>query len=216
MNDTLQLTVIGVVNDFYINGVWLPINPTLIRLVKTKFYYNMVVRTEPENLTAVQAFLKETWNELLPNYPYIGRFQEDTMEEAKTINRSIKQVNLFLAVIATFLSLIGLYTLVSLNIISRTKEIGIRKIMGASIHGIIVLLNKPFMLIITIALFFGLIGGYYFSEMLLDSIWDHFLDFTVDLFIWPVLIMFFMGIVTISSKVYHAAIKNPADSLRNE
>ena len=53
MNDTLQLTVIGVVNDFYINGVWAPINPTLIRLVKTKLYYNMVIRTEPENLPAV-------------------------------------------------------------------------------------------------------------------------------------------------------------------
>ncbi|MBE9510784.1 MAG: ABC transporter permease [Bacteroidetes bacterium] len=216
MNDTLQLTVIGVVKDFYINGVWSPIDPTLIRLVKTKFYYNMVVRTEPENLPAVQTFLKETWNELLPNYPYVGRFQEDTMEEAKTINRSIKQVNIFLAIVATFLSLIGLYTLVSLNIISRTKEIGIRKVMGASIHRIIVLLNKPFMLIIAIALFFGLIGGYYLSEMFLDSIWDHFLDFTADLFIWPVLLMFFVGIVTISSKVYHAAIKNPADSLRNE
>lgn len=216
MNDTLQLTVIGVVKDFYINGVWSSINPTLIRLVKTKRYYNMVVRTEPENLPAVQDYLKETWNELLPNYPYIGRFQEDTMEEAKTINRSIKQVNMFLAIVATFLSLIGLYTLVSLNVISRTKEIGIRKVMGASIPGIIVLLNKPFMIIIAIALFFGLIGGYYLSEMMLGSIWDHFLDFTADLFIWPVLIMFFMGIVTISSKVYYAAIKNPADSLRNE
>ncbi len=216
MNDTLQLTVIGVVKDFYINGVWSSINPTLIRLVETKLYYNMVIRSEPENLPAVQAYLKEIWNELLPNYPYIGRFQEDTMEEAKTINRSIKQVNMFLAIVATFLSLIGLYTLVSLNIISRTKEIGIRKVMGASIHGIIVLLNKPFVLIIAIALFFGLIGGYYFSGMLLGSIWDHFLDFTADLFIWPVLLMFFMGIVTISGKVYHAAIRNPADSLRNE
>ena len=170
MNDTLQLTVTGVVKDFYTAGLWQAIDPTLLRLAREDIYYNMVVRAKPEDLEEIQEYLRETWMKLIPNYPYNGEFQEDTLQEEKNINKSIKEVNLFLAVVATILSLIGLYTLVSLSIINRIKEIGIRKILGATVITIMLKLSRNFFLILAIASTLGCIAGYYLSISMLDSI----------------------------------------------
>ena len=159
---------------------------------------------------------RETWTEMLPNYPFNGIAQEETLQEEKSINKSIRQLFVFLAVVATILSLIGLYTLVSLSIIGRIKEIGIRKVVGAPISVIIALLSRRFMLLLFIASIFGSVGAYYLSDMLLDSIWDYYLDMTAGLFIWAVLIMFLVAIFTISGLVYRAAIRNPVESLRYE
>ena len=214
--DTIRLTVIGVVADYYAAGMWREIEPGIMRLTKEDRYFTIAVRANPEDLPDVLDYCREKWTELAPNYPFIGRFQEDTLEEEKLINRSIKQLFVFLAIVATILSLIGLYTLTSLSIISRTKEIGVRKILGAPVFNIIALLSKKFLLLLAISSFLGCIGAYYLSDMLLDSIWDHFLDMTPDIFIWSIAIMFIVAITTISSMVYKAAMQNPATSLRYE
>jgi len=138
------------------------------------------------------------------------------MAEAKGINKSIKEVQIFLALIATLLSLIGMYTLVSLSIINRTKEVGIRKVFGASIVGIMNNLNRNFMYILLIAAILGCVGGYYMSEMLMGSIWDHYLDINPVIFVYPVIFIFLISFITTGGKVYQAATRNPADSLRYE
>ncbi|MCK4465949.1 MAG: ABC transporter permease, partial [Bacteroidales bacterium] len=216
MYDTVKLTVIGVVDDFYTQGVWQAINPTMLGLAEKERYYNMVVCGLPEDLSKIQAFLKEIWQAIVPNYPYGGRYQEETMAEAKAINKGIKEVQIFLALIATLLSLIGMYTLVSLSIINRTKEVGIRKVFGASIVGIMNNLNRNFMYILLIAAILGCVGGYYMSEMLMGSIWDHYLDINPVIFVYPVIFIFLISFITTGGKVYQAASRNPADSLRFE
>ncbi len=85
------------------------------------------------------------------NQIFGGRIHEDIMQEEKDINGSILKVNVFLAIVATLLSLIGMFNLVSLDIIRRTKEIGIRKIEGASVPHIIFLISKKFLIILLIA-----------------------------------------------------------------
>lgn len=214
--DTTRLTVIGVVADYYVAGMWREIEPAIMRLAQTDSYYTIAVRANAEDLADVLKFCEDKWIELAPNYPFLGRFQEDTLEEAKLINKSIKQLFIFLAIAAMVLSLIGLYTLTSLNIISKTKEIGVRKILGAPITSIIGLLSKKFLILLTISSIIGSIGAYFLSDMLLDSIWDHFLDMTPDIFIWSIIIMLIVAAVTISGMVYKAAMQNPATSLRYE
>ncbi len=214
--DTTRFTVIGVVDDYFVGGLWRAVEPAMIRLAEEGKYYSLAVRTEAENLPEVLEFCRETWTEMLPNYPFNGIAQEETLQEEKTINKSIKQLFVFLAVVAIILSLIGLYTLVSLNIVSRIKEIGIRKVLGASIGVIIGLLSRRFMLLLLIASVFGAFGAYFLSDMLLDSIWDYYLDMTPGLFIWSILIMFLVAVMTISGLVYKAANQNPVDSLRYE
>jgi ABC-type antimicrobial peptide transport system permease subunit len=216
MNDTIQYTVIGVVNDFFANGMWSKIEPTLLKLALSDTYYSMAIRASEEDLPAVLEDLRESWIELFPNYPFTGRFQEDTLQEEKAINRSIKQLYIFLAIVATGLSMIGLYTLISLSILNRTKEIGIRKVMGAPIPRILVVLSKSFFVNLLLSSIVGCVGGYYLSLVLLDSIWDQFLDFSAGIYVWSVLIIFMITLMTISGKVYQAALQNPVTCLRYE
>ena len=142
--------------------------------------------------------------------------QEDLMQEGKEINDSIMKVNIFLAVTAALLSLIGMYNLVSIEIIRRTREMGIRKIQGASLINITWLASRKFIIVLLIASLLGSAGGYYLSKSLLDSIWDHFVDITLATLLVSSLILIVATIATISYKVVGAAMKNPADSLRYE
>jgi ABC-type antimicrobial peptide transport system permease subunit len=216
LNDTTRYSVIGVVDDFFTNGMWAKIEPTMVKLPTEDIFYSMAVRATSEDLPEVLEYLRESWIQLFPNYPFTGRYQEDTLQEEKAINRSIKQIYIFLAIVATLLSMTGLYTLVSLSILNRTKEIGIRKVMGAPVPNIFVVLSKGFLFNLAISSLLGCIGGYFLSVMMLDSIWDHFLDFTPGIFIASVLIIFMITMVTIAGKIYQAAMQNPATCLRYE
>ena len=216
MNDTILYRVIGVVNDFYAAGLWSKIEPMMMKLPLEDSYRTMAVRASEEDLPQVLNFLRDTWVKMFPNYPFPGRYQEDTLAEEKTINRSIKQVYIFLAIVATLLSMIGLYTLVSLSILNRTKEIGIRKVMGSPVSRIWLVLSKSFLINLAISSIIGCVGGYFLSLLLLDSIWDYWLDFTAGIYIYSVLIILAATAITITGLVYRASLQNPVDCLKYE
>ena len=110
----------------------------------------------------------------------------------------------------------GLYTLVSLSILNRTKEVGVRKVMGAPVANIFLVLSKGFLINLAISSVLGCVGGYYLSLMLLDSIWDQFLDFTPAIYVYSLLIILFASAATIAGKIYLAAMQNPVNGLRYE
>jgi len=114
------------------------------------------------------------------------------------------------------LSLIGMYNLVSLDIIHRTKEVGIRKIQGAPVHIIMYIISRKFLVLLLIASVMGCVGGYYLSAALLDSIWDYFTEIKAGLLISAAMIMIGATIFTIVFKISRAAMKNPVVSLRYE
>lgn len=216
--DTIRLNIIGVVKDFYTNGVWQAIEPLMFRLARnTNNQYGLIaVRGNASDMPEILDFIKMKWKALSINAVFGGQLQEDTMQEEKDINGSILKVNLFLAVIATLLSLIGMYNLVSLDIIRRTKEIGIRKIQGAPVGVIMYLVSRKFLIVLLVASLLGVAGGYYMSKMLLDSIWDYFIDITAGMLLMAVVIMFTATTTTIFTKIMKAALRNPVDSLRYE
>ena len=151
------------------------------------------------------------------NLIFGGRLQDDLMQEEKDINGSIMKVNMFLAIVATLLSLIGMYNLVSLDIIRRTKEVGIRKIQGAPVPVMMFLVSRKFLIFFLIASILGCAGGYYMSVMLMDSIWDYFVRIGAGMLIFQsALIMIFATLQTLSCQITRAAMKNPVDSLRYE
>jgi ABC-type antimicrobial peptide transport system permease subunit len=143
-------------------------------------------------------------------------YQEDTLQEGKTINNSILKVNVFLAIAATILSLIGMYNLVSLDIIRRTKEMGIRKIQGASVPLIMYMVSRRFLVVLIFTSLIGCAGGYYMSDMMMGSIWSYFVKIKPGILILATSIMFVATILTIIFKIGKAALKNPVDSLRYE
>ena len=216
MRDTIDLVVVGVIKNFYPYGFWAKVNPTIMRLGKKERMRTLVVQADKQNLKEVNEYLQSTWEQLIPNAVYPGFFQEEILAEAKDINKQIKKIFLFLAVVSVILSLVGLYTLVSLNIIKKTKEIGIRKVLGASIHNLVVLISRDFLIIMLIASICGSILGYYLSNMLMDSIWTIYMDPSLLSFIIPVLFIILVSAITLSGKVYNAARRNPVDSIKYE
>jgi putative ABC transport system permease protein len=212
--DTTRLNVIGVVKDFYIGGLWQAVEPAMLRLARDDNYYVLIVKASSGDLPGILEFMKSTWKSIVPNSIFGGRPQEELMQEAKDINNSILKVNVFLAIVATILSLIGMFNLVSLDIIRRTKEVGIRKIQGAPVPLIMLLISRKFLYILGIASVLGCIGGYYMSYKLLDSIWDYFVDIGAGILIAAVLILFVATVLTLIVKIAKAAMRNPAVSLR--
>jgi putative ABC transport system permease protein len=216
INDTLMLTIVGVVNDFYTNDFWAPIEPTMLRLDDDDWFEIVAVRSQNEDREEVLEYMKSEWERLIPSVPFNGRYQEETLAEAMEINNSIKKIFLFLALAATLLSLIGLYNLILLNIISRTKEIGIRKVLGASILNITVRINLSFVIILVISSAAGCVGGYFLTKMLMSSIWANHLGFELFNYLVAFFGMIIVALLTVSWRIYTAAIANPADSLRYE
>ncbi len=214
--DTTTLRIIGVVEDFYMIGVWEEIEPAMLRISSSDNYSVLAVRANPEDLPGVLDFISEKWKSQGTNQIFGGRLQEDLMQEEKDINGSILKVNLFLAVVATLLSLVGMFNLVSIDIIRRTKEVGIRKIQGASFQIIMILLSRKFLIVLFIASVLGCAGGYYLSVALMDSIWDYFVTVGPGILLSAAFTMIFATILTLIVRISRAAMKNPVDSLRYE
>jgi putative ABC transport system permease protein len=216
VDDTIKFNVIGVVEDFYTNGVWQVIEPTILRLSASDKYDIMAVRANEEDLPAVLEYLNAKWKSKGTNFIFGGMLQEDTMQDEKDINSNIIKINVFNAIIAILLSLIGMYNLVSLDIFKRTKEMGIRKIQGASVALIMFLVSKKFLIVLLVASVLGCTGGYYMSVMLMDSIWDYFVEVKIGILLLSALIMVGATLLTIVFKIFRAAMMNPVVSLRYE
>jgi putative ABC transport system permease protein len=203
--DTVDLTIIGVVQDFYPFGVWVKIEPVILRRGIDHQMRNLAVQTNIENINKVDNYLRTEWESMFPNNTYEGYVQSERLNEAKDVNRSIIKIFIFLAIISLLISLTGLYTLISLIIIKKTQEIGIRKVLGSTIQKLVLLLNKDFFIIIFFAGILGSAMGYFLAEMLLGSIWEVFIQINFISIILPVLLIFIISTITISGKVYFAA-----------
>ncbi len=198
------------------SGVWEEIEPAMLRIRDDRQFNVLAVRANTEDLSGVLDFMNQKWKAMGTNQLFGGRFQEDLLQEEKDINNGILKVVVFLAIIAAILSLIGMYNLVSLDIIKRTKEVGIRKIQGAPIPVIMFLVSKKFLIVLLIASVLGCAGGYYMSLQLLDSIWDYFVKISAGILLLSAFTMIIATALAISIKVTRAAMRNPVDSLRYE
>jgi putative ABC transport system permease protein len=178
----------------------------------------MLIKTHnATDLGDVQKSMEKTWKELYPTKAFQSRFQEEAvMAGMDRVNSNLKKIFLFLTVLGGILSASGIYSLASLNIARRTKEIGIRKALGASIRNVVLLLNKEFIIILGIAAIAGGVGGYYITLALLDEIYAYHISMGLFPIILCGLAVFLIGIMTTSSTIWRAARANPVDSLRTE
>jgi putative ABC transport system permease protein len=110
----------------------------------------------------------------------------------------------------------GLFALSSLIIVKRTKEIGIRKVLGASVTHVVQLLNRQIMAVLTVAALLAALGSYFSLESLMDSIFAYHIQLQAWHFVLAGAIVFVIGLITVSSQVYRVATANPVESLRYE
>jgi len=214
--DTVSLYVIGVVKDIYSHGLWDQLEPTMFRYGTEDNIGYIVVNGPAEKIVDINHYMESTWNELFPNKMYRGRYMDDQIVQANTVNNNIVKMFVFLGVVALLLSATGLFTMLSLNIIKRMKEIGVRKVLGASIANISRVVNTEFVVILLIASVLGVWGGYFMAKTLMSSIWDYYLAATVSTIAISVSLLLFISFLSIAFKTYNAARMNPAKTLRDE
>ncbi len=214
--DTTQLYVVGMIKDVYTNGLWRELSPTMLRYAKKDQVSHLIVSASMEKIHEVNRFMETTWKELFPNKLYGGRMMDEEIVEANTVNINIVKMFVFLGIVAMLLSATGLFTLVSLNIIKRMKEIGVRKVLGASMANISRVINTEFAIILVIACVLGGFLGAWLSAMLMNSIWDYYQTATVATLIWSAVLMLVVSSVSVVFKIYNAVRLNPSHVLRDE
>jgi len=214
--DSVKLIVVGVVKDVYTLGLWREMEPMMIRYVLPDKYSQIVVSTKSDNVSSVNAFMNKQWNQTFPNRLYNGYILSSQLQQVDQLNMSIVYGYTFLGVIAMLLSVTGLFSLVSLNIVKRMKEIGVRKILGASVFNITQVINMEFVIILVVASLLGSWAGLAWSTVIMSSIWKYYQGANIITVILASSLLFIICIATIGFKVFAVATMNPVKTLRDE
>lgn len=214
--DSAHYFVVGVVKDVYTQGLWRELEPMMIRYIGEEKYSQLVVTTKSGNVADLNIFMESKWKEIFPNRLYNGYMLTGNLQEMIDVNENIIMMFGFLGLIALCLSVTGLFTLVSLNIIKRMKEIGVRKVLGASIGNITRIINIEFAIILSLAAMIGCATGYIAVNSLMSSIWRYYQAATPLTFIVSIGVLMGFAAAGISYKVYKAADMNPVKTLRDE
>ncbi|HMV09467.1 MAG TPA: ABC transporter permease [Cyclobacteriaceae bacterium] len=212
--DTVKLYVIGVARDIY--SIWEPLEPMILRYSDPERVNYAIVSTSPDNVQEVNAFMEKKWKEVFPNRMYNSRFMNAGAVEADQVNKNILWMFLFEGGVALLLSVTGLFTLVSLNIIKRMKEIGVRKVLGASVANLSRIINSQFIVLLMIALVIGSYFGMWISDILMGSIFDHYQPPTIITAVVSCVMLIIACVLTVAFKTYNTARMNPSDVLRSE
>jgi putative ABC transport system permease protein len=215
--DTTSYTIVGIVADYKEYGLHDIVPPCILRMAKTDAYKFMVVRADEGKLEQANKYLQTAWHNLNPNIPYRGYLQADLIEKEIRMTQGFKSIAFFLAIVTLLLSASGLFAQISLNIDKRSKEIGVRKVLGASILQIIVLVNREFMRMLLIAFVIGSALGYLFtSKFIFQVIYRYHPAAGPAPYILTLLIVLFSCILIIGTRIFEAAKANPIDRLRDE
>ncbi len=207
--------VIGVVSN-HLSGLKDDKNSYYVYFMARPEQYSwMVINTNQDNREQVQKEVELAWKELFPEAPYQADFQEDILyRESQEATGNLKTIFLFLTVLGSLLSASGIYALANLNAQKRSKEIGVRKVLGASIGNIIRLVNKEFVIILTISLVLGSMASYVVIEELMKSLYVQYQSVKFISVALGGLTVLMVGLLTTSSTIYKAASVNPVQTLK--
>jgi ABC-type antimicrobial peptide transport system permease subunit len=208
-----KATIIGVVEDFHQNSLRDPIDPAFILPVSK--YYHMMAKIDMNQSKEALKHLEQVWYKAYPEDVFNYEFLDESI--ARFYRDEQRQGTLFkvFSVIAIFIGCLGLYGLVSFMAAQRTKEVGIRKVMGASIFDITVLFSKEFVKLVLIAFVLAAPIAYY-----LMSLWMQDFTYRISIGYWPFILAglttLLIALVTMSTQAIRAAMTNPVLSLKAE
>ncbi|PZR41318.1 MAG: hypothetical protein DI538_01540 [Azospira oryzae] len=214
--DSVKLYVVGVIKDVYTNGLWREMEPMMIRYIHPEHYSQLIVSTQEEKVVVVNEYMKQQWNVVFPNRLYNGYMLSNSVQRVNELNMSIVYGYGFIGVIALLLSGIGLFSLLSLNIVKRTKEIGVRKVLGASIFSITRVINMEFIIVVLIASVLGSWASLNWCNIIMSSIWKYYQGVNAITFIIAIATLFAIATTVIGVKVCTLARMNPVKSLKEE
>jgi putative ABC transport system permease protein len=206
--------VIGVVKDFNYTSLHETIQPLIIHIIPN--WFNLItLKVNADNIPETIEQLEEKWNALNLDSPFDYSFLDADFEKLYRAEQQTQSIVGFLASLAIFIACLGLFGLAAFMAEQRTKEIGVRKVLGADVLGIIALLSKDFLVLVGIAIVIALPISWFVSTKWLNS-FAYRTDLTWWIFAIAGVIAILISLLTVSFQSVKAAMANPVNSLRNE
>jgi putative ABC transport system permease protein len=208
--------IVGVVEDFHQFSLHQTMAPLLFLMPARANTYNyLIISTNTQDAATIVSQLEKTWKEIIPNTPFESAFLSDSVAKQYEEDSRTSLILTIATSLAILISCMGLYGLSIYVAERRVKEIGIRKVMGASVTGIVALLSKEFIKLVLIAFVIAVPLGYYaMNKWLLGFAYK--IELNVFVFVMAGFISLMIAWLTVSFESIKAAISNPVKSLRNE
>ncbi|MDP4245393.1 MAG: ABC transporter permease [Bacteroidota bacterium] len=207
-------TIVGVTKDFHFRSLQQKIAPLSMR-IEPHGTQLVIAKVSPSNLPATISAIEGKWKTLIPNRPFSYTFLDESFDKQYKSEERFGKLFLQFAVLAIFISCLGLLGLASYSTLQRTKEIGIRKVMGASVGSIVNLLSKDFLQLVIISFFIAApLAGWLMYKWLENFAYRTHLAWWV--FLASCLLALVIALGTISVQAIRSAVANPVRSLRTE
>ncbi len=214
-NSQDELVIIGVVEDFHISSLHQKIEPIIMLHPGSAWDQYMAVRIQPANVAATLRYIEKTWDHFTGAQPFEYFFMDSFFENLHKSERRTSQFFTIFAALAIFIACLGLFGLAAFTAEQKTKEIGVRKVLGASITSIVSILLKQFTKWVILANIIAWPIGYFIMKSWLQNFAYH-IDIRIGYFLLSGLITLLIAITTVSYQAVNAAIKNPVNALNYE
>ncbi|MCK6559026.1 ABC transporter permease [candidate division KSB1 bacterium] len=214
-----QGRIIGVVKDFNYESLQQPITPVVLLIAPQSFNsISVKIRAEqPADITATLEFLKQKWQEFRPNFPFQYSFIAERYEQLYQNEHRLGRIFGAFSLLAIFIACLGLFGLASYTAEQRTKEIGVRKVLGASLGNIVFLLSKEFARLVAVATLVSWPLAYFaMSRWLQEFAYRININHQSLTFLLAALLALAIALITVSFQSLKAALANPVEALRYE
>ncbi len=206
--------VVGVLKDFHHSSLHRAIEPWYFHHETNSHLFSLKLASDVNSAEAI-AQITAAWKKIFPDQEITLKFMDETVRNFYDQERRIAILANTATGLAIFISCLGLFGLASFTAIQRTKEIGIRKVLGASVKGIMMLLSREFLLLVVISFVFAVPIAWYAGNQWLSS-FAYRMDLSAWIFLLAGALSILVALMTVGFQAAKAAVKNPVDSLRYE
>jgi putative ABC transport system permease protein len=206
--------IVGVVEDFHFGSLHEEIGAYCYHNATTEGYNFLLVKMATNDIPSTLATIEQTFRKIIPT-DFQFSFVDQRLETLYYQDKQLASIVLIFSSLAIFIACLGLYALAAFMTEQRTKEIGIRKALGASVTQVTQMLSRDFIKLVLISFFIAVPGGYYILSMWLEKFAYH-IDLSILVFVLAGIISIVIAILTISFESIKAARANPVDSLKGE
>jgi putative ABC transport system permease protein len=213
LEGTKDPPVIGVIKDFHHQSLYQEIGPAMLYITSHPSY--LLVKIRPQKIPETLAILKDRWNQFAPNLPFDFFFLDEYVDQQYRAEERWGRIIGYSAAFAIFITCLGTFGLTSFAVARRTKEIGIRKVLGASVSSIVMLLSREFVMLVSISNLIAWPVAYYAMNKWLQD-FAYRIELGPGVFIVGGVLALVIALMTVSAQAIKAARANPVDALRYE
>jgi putative ABC transport system permease protein len=208
------MPIVGVVQDFHTRPLQEEIRPCLLA-ANRRAYYEASIKIEAQDMKEALLHIEKVWNATFPEFVYNFEFLDQRLADFYQEEQKMSQLFRAFAAIAIFIGCIGLLGLISFVAAQRTKEIGVRKVLGASVVDILGLISKEFAGLIAVAFFVAAPVAYFAMNNWLEN-FAYRINIGLGVFLSTIVVTFIIAAITVGYRAAKAALANPVESLRYE